>query len=145
MSIEHRESAAPGGQPVLDELKRSYRAIAAPPGFAARVTSRLPGGAPRRSWVWRPVVATAALALVLVVVGPRLRKPPAAVASTIPSLARLADGLPNKPATRLPSLVQVTGLTTPAVPKRPRATQLDNPRSQPQEPFFQNPEENNHG
>lgn len=104
------------------QLKRDYRAIEAPPGFAARVQARLPRSSPQHD-AWLPAAAAAALVVVAVLLL-RPAEPPQTVVAGLgpaPSLTALSRVMADKPSLRSPSLTRLRSYTAPPLPPKPHA------------------------
>jgi len=115
----------------IDELRRQYQAIEAPPHLARRIDARLVSRKPSpRSW-W-PAVATAAACLALLVAVPLLRQPPAeqqAAMPQTPSLTVLSRVAAAKPTVGTPNLNRLRSVSPPAPPPRPVLRPLPTPPS----------------
>ena len=106
----------------LDDLKRDYRAIAAPPHIATRIHASVADTRVRsRLWVPAAVTCTAILALLWVL--PFTTEVSTNVTSTPvrPSMSALAALKPSKPATSSPSMTQLRSLSVPRMPAKPKA------------------------
>jgi hypothetical protein len=106
----------------LDELKRDYRAIAAPAHLATRIHASV-ADARTRSGFWMPaaVTCTAIVGLVWMlpfttqVTSDAVDKKPAN-----PSMSALAALKPTKPAVPSPSMSQLRSLSVPSMPAKPK-------------------------
>jgi len=105
----------------INELRRQYQAIEAPPSLARQVQTKLASqSSALRSW-W-PVVATAAACLALLVAVPLLRQPPAeqqVAMPRTPSLTVLSRVAAARPAVSAPNLNRLRSVSPPALPPRP--------------------------
>ena len=102
----------------VNELKRQYRGIKAPPYLATRIRAEVEGRvAHRRPWL--PVVATAAVAAA-VIIPLMLQQQSAQPTPRSPSIAMLSQMTPGKPAIPAPSLSKVRSVKTPALPRKPK-------------------------
>lgn len=106
----------------LERLKQRYKAIEAPPYLVTRLRAAAAETLrPRRRF--HPAYAGVALAIVLLAGAPFINQqgPTSTVQPKLPSLSTLAQAMPEKPATSIPSLAQIkirTPLRTPAKPNR---------------------------
>ena len=105
----------------LQQLKRDYRDIEAPPYLAARIRAAVADhSTPRRYWL--PALATVAVALAVISVTAILLQPQSArtMTSMSPSLAILTRMMPDKPAVPVPGLAKMRSPKTPALPSKPK-------------------------
>ena len=105
----------------LDDLKRDYRAIAAPPHLATRVLASV-ADSRSRSGFWMPaaVTCTAIVALVWVLPLTMQVSSDAAKTPTKPSMSALAALKPTKPAVPLPSMSRLRSVSVPSMPSKPK-------------------------
>lgn len=105
----------------LDDLKRDYRNIEAPPHMATRIRAEV-ADKPIRGHSWMPVGATlmAVVAVIWLVpfIGQQVTttSPP----PSKPSLSALASLKPQKPAVAAPSLAKLRSVKTPMMPVKPQ-------------------------
>jgi len=115
----------------INELRRQYQAIEAPPHLARRIEASLASRRPApRSW-W-PAVATAAACLALLVAVPLLRQPPAeqqAAMPRTPSLSVLSRVAAARPPVSAPNLNRLRSVSPPAPPPRPALRPSSTPPS----------------
>lgn len=104
----------------LDELKRDYRAIEAPPHLATRIRAEV-AERPMRRHRWMPATATAMVAISAVWLLPMLWQQPDVEAPrpSKPSLSAIAALKPDKPAAA-PSLTQLKTVPKPRMPSKPQ-------------------------
>ncbi|MFQ6007102.1 MAG: hypothetical protein ACE5OQ_16550 [Woeseia sp.] len=102
----------------LDQLKRDYRRIKAPPYLAARIRAQA-AEAPAYRRRWRPAIAAVAVAVAVIVLAPLLQKEPSTQTTRSSSLTMLSRIAPHKPVVPAPSLSRVRSVTSPALPSRP--------------------------
>jgi hypothetical protein len=105
----------------LDELKKAYRDIAAPPHLATRIRAEV-GDRPIRRRAWIPAGATTLAVLALAFLAPYIAQQSATTTSVPnkPSLVALATLKPDKPAGTPTSLSRVRSVTRPKMPAKPR-------------------------
>lgn len=101
----------------LDNLKKHYRDIEAPPYLASRVRASV-ADKPRRSHLWLPAATLTALAAAAVWIIP-FGEQPSADLPRKPSLSALASLKPEKPAVGTPSLSQIRTVSVPKMPVKP--------------------------
>lgn len=114
----------------LDDLKRDYRAIAAPPHLATRIQASV-AESRVRSRFWMPAAMTCTAILALLWVLPFTSEVSTNVTSAParPSMSSLAALLPSKPATSSPSMTQLRSLSLPAMPAKPKAADSSKPQT----------------
>ncbi len=105
----------------LDDLKRDYRAIAAPPHLAARIHASV-ADSRTRSGFWMPaaVTCTAIVALVWMLPFTTQVSSDAVATPATPSMSALAALKPTKPAGPSPSMSQLRSLSVPSMPAKPK-------------------------
>ena len=114
----------------IDELKRQYRRIEAPPSVLTRVRVEV-AKRPIQSLSWMPLTAT----LVVVVTAAWLlpvilqQKAPDPVMPSTPSLSALAQLKPAKPAVSTPDLSALRSVSTPRMPAKPVVTPAPKPQT----------------
>ena len=106
----------------LDELKRDYRRIKAPPYLVTRVAAS--AREQERRTRGRPAMVAAALVLAVVAVLPFTRTDDAdrTVVANAPSLSRLAALKPSRPDVSAPSLSNLRSPRRPPLPRKPSPT-----------------------
>jgi len=104
----------------LNDLRRKYRNITAPPALATRVLASVPKARVRHHG-WLPVAAS--LVAVVVVIGlapfdllPHSGKPSMTLR---PSLSALATLKPGKPAVPAPNFARLRSVSVPSMPAKP--------------------------
>ena len=102
----------------LDQLKRDYRAIKAPPHLATRIRASVDDERLRPTR-WLPAIAVTTIAIAAVAMFPLLYQA-ADVATLKPSLSTLASLKPEKPAVTAPSLSKVRSVPVPRMPEKPK-------------------------
>ena len=113
----------------LEELKRDYRAIAAPPHLATRIHASVADLRARsRFWMPAAVTCTAIVALVWVLPFTTQDSTDVVATPTKPSMSALAALKPTKPAVPSPSMSQLRSVSVPSMPAKPKAATL--PKSQ---------------
>ena len=121
----------------LENLRKKYRSIEAPPYMAERIRANV-SGQPVRSATWVPVTAGVVAALGAVSITLMLQQQAAQVSTPIkPSMTSLARVMANKPKVAAPSMSQLRTVKTPALPPKP----VLKPKNRPQT-YFQIEEEN---
>ena len=107
----------------LDDLKRDYRAVSAPPHLAMRIRASVSDSRSRASF-WMPAAAVGAAILMLVWIVPFNSEIASDVSSPSakPSMSSLAALKPRKPTTPLPNMSQLRSVSVPRMPARPDAT-----------------------
>lgn len=107
----------------LQNLKRDYQSISAPPHLATRIAASVEDSR-TRSGFWMPaaVACTAVLAMLWVIpitnqVADNVSEKP-----TKPSMSALAALKPSKPSVSTPGLSQLRSVTVPSLPSKPKAT-----------------------
>lgn len=118
----------------LQQLKRDYRNIEAPPYLAMRIRATVADrSAPRRRWL--PALATVAVAVAVISVTTIVLQvqPQSARTMTLrsPSLAMLSRMTPDKPAVPVPGLAKMRSPRTPVLPSKPKLN-----RANKQQTFF---------
>lgn len=105
----------------LEELKRGYRKISAPPYLATRICAEVADQPPAKSH-WMPIATTTlAVAAIVWVLPFALQQPAQSTAKpTKPSLSALAALKPDKPKRATPTLSQLKSVSIPAAPVRPK-------------------------
>lgn len=105
----------------LEELKRGYRKISAPPHLATRIRAEVADQPPSRgSWIPITTTALAVAAIAWMLPFALLQQGQQAAKPTKPSLSALAALKPDKPKRATPSLSQVRSVSIPAAPSRPK-------------------------
>jgi len=114
----------------LDDLKRDYRAIAAPPHLATRIHASV-ADSRARSGFWMPaaVACTAIVALVWVLPFTTQVTSDAVEKPAKPSMSALAALQPSKPAGPSPSMSQLRSVTVPSMPAKPRLATPSQPQT----------------
>ena len=104
----------------LEEIKRDYRKISAPPHLATRVRAELADRPPSRS-NWAPLVTTALAVASIAWMLPfaMQQQVPQTTKPTKPSLSALAALKPDKPTRAAPSLSRLRSVSIPSAPSRP--------------------------
>lgn len=105
----------------INELRRQYQAIKAPPNLARQVQTKLVSQS-SASRGWWPVAATAAACLALLVAVPLWLQHPAEQQAAIPrtpSLSVLSRVAAARPAVVTPNLNRLRSVSPPAPPPRP--------------------------
>ena len=109
----------------LDELKRDYRDIEAPPALATRIRAAVADVDKQRPARWLPALTTVAVAVCVIAITPMLMTPPQQqqdsdrATPTRPSLSVLSRVSRNRPAAPTPGLSRVRSVSTPPMPRRP--------------------------
>ncbi len=104
----------------LDELKRDYQDIKAPPYLATRIRAQV-ADIPSRRRGWLPALATVAVAVGALTVTPVLMQQRAADdVQSATSLTVLAKASALKPGTTAPSLSRIRSVDVPAMPSKPK-------------------------
>ena len=108
----------------LEQLKRDYRNIEAPPHLAARIQAAVADRSTRRRR-WLPALATVAAAVAVISVTTVVLQQQSGQTMTprSPSLAMLSRMTPDKPAVPAPSLSNLRSVKTPALPPKPKLNQ----------------------
>jgi len=105
---------------LIDELRREYRAIQAPPYLATRIRASV-NLSKGRGWRWRTAVVGVLAVIALIVAVPLSRQdlaPPTA-SSGYPSLTAIGGSLPLKPTAPIPSLADIGSVSMPRMPALP--------------------------
>lgn len=103
----------------IDELKRQYRSITAPPHLAARIRANLKKPPSRRP-MWIPIGASLTVAFgALTVTMIMQQNPTNTTVQTKPSLPSLSRMIPKKPQLPAPSVTQIRSVRLPALPPKP--------------------------
>jgi hypothetical protein len=104
----------------IEELKRDYQAIKAPPHLATRIHASVAGSRTRSGW-WMPaaMACTAIIALVLMLPDTTITGPDVIERSAQPSMSTLAALRPTKPSVPTPGLSQIKSVSVPLMPPRP--------------------------
>ena len=105
----------------LEEIKRDYRKVSAPPHLATRIRAELADRPPSRS-NWVPLVTTALAVASIAWMLPfaMQQQVPQTTKPTKPSLSALAALKPDKPTRAAPSLSRLKSVSIPAAPSRPQ-------------------------
>ena len=103
----------------LEQLKRDYRDIDAPPYLATRIRASVADRRRPRAHRWMPAAAASVLVAAVVWLSP-LVDDPATTAPTKPSLSALATLKPDKPAVSAPSLSKLRTVSMPRMPAKPK-------------------------
>lgn len=114
----------------LDELKRNYQAITAPPQLATRIRASV--AEPRvRSGFWMPaaVSCTAIIALVWMLPFVTQVSTDTADKPMKPSVSALAALKPTKPAVPSPSMSQLRSVSVPRMPAKPKPATTSPPQT----------------
>ncbi len=111
----------------LEQLKRDYRAIKAPPHLATRIRASI-GDERRPSSRWLPAIAATAIAVAAVGLFPLIDQPSGA-APLKPSLSTLATLKPEKPAVPAPSFSKLRSVSVPRMPAKPKPPKPPKPRT----------------
>jgi len=114
----------------LDDLKRDYRTISAPPHLATRIHASV-ADSRRRSGFLMPAAVTCAAIAVLVWMLPFATQVPADVSDVPaqPSMSTLAALKPAKPAVSSPSMAQLRSVSVPRMPVKPRLVAPSQPQT----------------
>jgi hypothetical protein len=114
----------------LDDLKRDYRAIAAPPHLATRIRASV-ADSRSRSGFWMPaaVTCTAIVALFWVLPFTTQVTSDAVEKPARPSMSALAALKPTKPSVPSPSMSQLRSVTVPSMPAKPKPAKAQQPQS----------------
>ena len=114
----------------LDDLKRDYRQISAPPHLATRIHASV-ADSRSRSGFWMPaaVTCTAIFALVRVLPFTTQVTSDAVEKPAIPSMSALAALKPTKPSVPSPSMSQLRSVTVPSMPAKPKVTTPSQPQT----------------
>ena len=108
----------------IDELKRDYRAITAPPHLATRINASVAGSRTRtRFWIPAAVTCSAIIALVWMMPDTNRATPDAIAKPSMSALAAL------KPAVPPPSLSQLRSVSVPRMPTRPMVAAPPQPQT----------------
>ncbi len=102
----------------LQQLKRDYQAIKAPPHLGTRIRASI-GDERRRPARWLPAIAATAIAVAAVGLFPFIDQP-SGTAPLKPSLSTLATLKPEKPAVASPSFSKVRSVPVPRMPAKPK-------------------------
>ena len=105
----------------LQDLKRDYQSISAPPYLATRVAASV-ADSRVRSRFWMPAAVTCTAILALFWVLPLTNQVANDVADkpVRPSLAALAALKPSKPSVATPSMSQLRSVSVPQMPAKPK-------------------------
>ena len=105
----------------IDNLRRDYRGIDAPPHLATRIRAEV-ADRPVRSHSWMPAGATLMVVAAAVWLVPYLAQvqSTAPETPTKPSLTAIATLKPDKPDVRAPNLSQLRSVKRPSMPAKPR-------------------------
>lgn len=114
----------------LDDLKRDYRAIAAPPHLATRIHASV-ADSRTRSGFWMPaaVACTAIIALFWILPFTTQVTSDAVEKPEKPSMSALAALKPTKPAVPSPSLSQLRSVSVPSMPAKPKVATPSQPQT----------------
>jgi hypothetical protein len=114
----------------LDDLKRDYRAVSAPPNLATRIHASVSVSRSRSSF-WIPAAATGIAILALAWIVPFTSEIASDVSSPSikPSMSALAALKPSKPTTPLPNMSQLRSVSVPRMPAKPGATSSSKSRT----------------
>ena len=114
----------------LDDLKRDYKAIAAPPHLATRIHASV-ADSRHRTGFWMPaaVTCTAVVALVWVLPFTTQVSSNATSTPTRPSMSALAALKPSKPTTPAPSMSQIRSVSVPRMPAKPKPAATSQPQT----------------
>lgn len=114
----------------LNELKRQYQRIEAPPYLATRIRADVTQR-PVRSRAWMPITATLMVAVTAVWLLPMLQQQPSTqvVVPSRPSLSGFAKLKPAKPTVAAPNLSNMRSVSTPRMPSKPVAKPATKPQS----------------
>lgn len=107
----------------VQQLKRAYREINAPPGLALRVRAEF-ADTPVRPPRLVPVAATLAIGVLALL--PLIFMEPAsrATAPVMPSLAMVSEMIPDGASLTSPSLSRVRSVKRPAMPSKPNVERV---------------------
>lgn len=105
----------------LNDLKRDYRAITAPPQLATRVIARVAGSTTRPGF-WMPAAVTCTAILALIWMLPFTGQVPSDIAASHgkPSIPTLTSVRPSKPKSSVPSMTQLRSVSVPIMPSKPK-------------------------
>lgn len=101
----------------LEQLKRDYRRIKAPPYLATRIRAEVADRPAHRRR--GPAMAAVAVAIAVIVLTPLVQQERSTQTTRAPSLTMLSRLTPNKPLVPAPSLSRVRSVRSPALPPRP--------------------------
>jgi len=106
----------------MQDLKRDYQSISAPPYLATRIAASV-AESRTRSGFWMPAAVTCTAILALVWMLPATEDSGSDVANrpSKPSMAALAALKPTKPAMSTPNLSQLRSVSVPRMPAKPKA------------------------
>jgi len=114
----------------LDDLKRDYQDISAPPHLASRVRASVADERVRpHSWMPAAATLTAIVAVIWMMPFAWLQQSSVTATPTKPSMAALAALKPEKPATSAPSLSQLRSVSVPRMPAKPRPGKATKPQT----------------
>jgi hypothetical protein len=114
----------------LDDLKRDYQAIAAPPHLATRINASV-ADSRTRSGFWMPAAVTCTAIVALVWMLPlttQLTSDTVEIPAT-PSMSALAALRPTKPAVPSPSMSQLRSVSVPSMPTKPKPVAPPQPQT----------------
>jgi len=105
----------------LENLKRDYQAINAPPHLATRISASVADSRTRSSF-WMPAAVSCTAILALVWMLPFTGQVPTGEVKTPtrPSLSALAALKPSKPTGAAPSMSQLRSVSVPSMPAKPK-------------------------
>ena len=113
----------------LDDLKRAYRDINAPPHLATRISANVTGERVR-SHAWMPATATLMAVAAIIWMLPLVMQQSVVTTTPIkPSLSALASLKPAKPAVVAPSLTQLRSVSVPKMPAKPKPARSSKPQT----------------
>ena len=106
----------------LQNLKRDYQSISAPPHLATRIAASI-ADSRTRSGFWMPaaVACTAILAMLWVIPITNQVADDVSEKPSKPSMATLAALKPSRPGVSTPGLSQLRSVTVPSMPSKPKA------------------------
>lgn len=114
----------------LDDLKRDYRAIAAPPHLATRIHASVADSRARSGfWIPAAVTCTAIVALFWMLPFTTQVTSDAVEIPAKPSMSALAALKPTKPAVPSPSMSQLRSVSVPSMPSKPKPATPSQPQT----------------
>lgn len=114
----------------LNDLKRDYKAITAPPQLATRISASVADSRVRSSF-WMPAAVTCTAILALVWMLPFTGQTPSDIAAHHgkPSIPTLAALRPTKPTSSMPSMTQLRSVSVPRMPSKPKPAATPKPQT----------------
>lgn len=113
----------------LDDMKRDYQSVKAPPYLATRIQASVADSRTRTGfWMPAAVTCTAIVALIWMLPFTTQVTSDAVEKPSKPSMSALAALKPTKPATPAPSMSQLRSVSVPSMPAKPKV--VEPPKSQ---------------